>query len=118
MDGYLNQSRVITYTPGPYKPGEIPKLEPDIPDKIELRRLVHCNLGNDGKGNGFHLSTIFDLHKGAELPDSGSNQSGYADGQIEYTPYDIQITTDIRPNRRVVQKGFRHFNCPGIRSWA
>ncbi|HJI20134.1 MAG: Spi family protease inhibitor [Alistipes sp.] len=97
MDGYLTQHRKITYTPDPVRPGEYPEPVPD--DKIEYRTLVHCNLGNDGKGNGFYLSTLFDLHTGPDVPDSGaSSKADYVDGQVEYAPSDIRITSNIIPD--------------------
>lgn len=98
MDGYLVQERTITASPDPVRPGEPTEPYPADP-WYETRTLVHCNLGNDGKGNGFYLSTLFDLHTGADVPDSGNTgQSGYVDGQIEYSPSDIRITTNIKTN--------------------
>ena len=104
MDGYLQQERTITAAPDPVRPGETPEPYPSDP-RYETRTLVHCNLGNDGKGNGFYLSTLFDLHTGADVPDSGNTgQNGYVDGQVEYSPSDIRITTNIDLNYFVAQK--------------
>ena len=72
MDGYLEQTR--TFYPiidpvDPEKPGWGKLAASDQP-YTETRTLVHCNLCNDGRGNGYYLSTLF-RRSHAQEPDEG-----------------------------------------------
>lgn len=81
MDGYLLQSRSTSAFPG-----------------IETRTLIHCNLGNDGYGNGYYLSSLFALND-PEYSDNPTWPDGRADGQNDFEANAISIVTNIRPNR-------------------
>lgn len=110
MDGYLRQSRTVTpFQPKPIDPGILEPVNPGIlppiekePTKVQIRNLVHCNLGNDGVGNGYYLSTVFNLGTGATIPDDDVRDGDRAQGQVEYEDGEITITTGIQPLRRVI----------------
>lgn len=84
MDGYLLQSRSTSAYPG-----------------IETRTLIHCNLGNDGYGNGYYLSALFDLND-PEYKDNPTWPDGWAQGQNSFDANHIGIITNIRPNRLLI----------------
>ena len=110
MDGYLLQKRTLYPVipkpkPGddlqPTDPGTLQPITPGV-QKVELRNLIHCNLGNDGKGNGYYLSTLFDLAAGAVIPDDDALPKGDpVTGQVDYDASTVSITTGIRPFRFV-----------------
>ncbi len=96
MDGYLLQSRSTSVYPG-----------------IETRTLIHCNLGNDGYGNGYYLNSIFELGQQPEVPDFDLPDQ-YVSGMNAFEAAEIGIITNIRPNTPTVLPNIPVTTKPGI----
>ncbi|MFR2062902.1 MAG: hypothetical protein ACLS37_14070 [Alistipes sp.] len=93
MDGYLTQHRNYLYA-GLVRPSEYRAC---ARRQIEYRTLCIVTSGTTARATDF-TSAPFRLRTGRHARQRSLSKADYVDGQVEYAPSDIRITSNIIPD--------------------